>query len=215
MMRTYLVFGLLYATLASCETPSRPAAVATLHTTPLAPRATAADLSRTQQFLRWYLAFSERRDTSVAPLLRYVLPPAGPERQAFLAQTAKNDVSPTGYIILHERKARNYLDSLQASGYFSAGFLVRYEASLQQRRAALIAEKQTENGAVPGFEADEIFNTQDLYQLADVASLTLAPRAEQSNTLTAVYHLPVGPESFYLYTSRQARRIVIDRIVVH
>jgi hypothetical protein len=53
--------------------------------------------------LQWYLAFVERRDSSVNPLLRYPLPPAGPERQEFLRQMPAADVTPTPYVVLNER----------------------------------------------------------------------------------------------------------------
>jgi len=191
-----LALGLLGMALGNCDSrPAQPAAVAL----------TRPDSLRLQGFLRWYLAFAERRDTSLAPLLRYALPPAGAERRAFLAQTVPADISTTGYIVLNERKAANYFDRLQASGYFSAGFLRRQAASPRQRAAVLHQERQTENGAVPGFEADEVFNTQDLYGAAEISQLRPA-------ATPAVYQLPVGIESFYFYTRREQGQVVIDSI---
>lgn len=204
--------------LAGCDSRSRPTAAPAVGPAPSvtssSPSAidSSADLPRLRQFLRWYLAFSERRDSSVAPLLRYPLPPAGPDRQAFLRQLTAADVSPTGYVVLNERRVATYLDSLRASNYFSVGFLARQAASLHQRGAALAAERETENGAMPGFEADEIFNAQDLYQPADIARLRVAPAAYQTHPAAPVYQLPLGPASFFLYTRQEQGRVVLDSI---
>lgn len=210
-----LTLGLL---LSGCDTPARPAAAPVAAPSPTADSAPAAskstaDLPRLRQFLHWYLAFAERSDSSVSPLLRYPMPPAGPKRQEFLRQMPAADVTSKPYVVLNERKAATYVDSLRASGYFSAGFLARLAASLHQRGAALIAEPEPEMGVTPGFEGDEIFDgAQDLYQPADIAQLRLAPAAQQTQSATRVYQLPLGDESFCLYTRAEQGRVVLDSI---
>ena len=203
LLATMLVTQLL----SGCEPPHRP---------PVAPAtaaaATAADLPRLRRFLRWYLAFSERRDTSLFPLLNYVLPPPGPERQAFLTSIPRANISPVGYVTLNPRKARVFADSLRASGYFTAGFLARYEASLLRRGAALVADPQTENGVEPGFDADEVFRAQDLYEPAELAGLALAPARDQHDPAQPVYQLPVGSDRFLFYTRREAGQVAVDSI---
>lgn len=207
-----LALGLLFT---GCDTrpssvaaPSAPTAASSL-----AARDPVADLPHLRQFLHWYLAFVERRDSSVSPLLRYPLPPAGPERQEFLRQTPTADISPTSYVVLNERKATTYIDSLRVSGYFSAGFLARLAASLHQRGADLVAEPEPDMGVTPGFEGDELFDgAQDLYQPTDIARLRLAPAAQQATAAARVYQLPLGDERFCLYTRAEQGRVVIDSI---
>lgn len=213
-----LNLGLL---LTGCDTrpgpaamPSAATAVTTSPATPTpAVSGPVADLPRLRQFLRWYLAFAERRDSSVSPLLRYPLPPAGPERQEFLRQMPAADVASTPYVVLNERKAATYVDSLRASGYFSAGFLARLAASLHQRGVGLVAEPEPELGVVPGFEGDEVFDgAQDLYQPADIARLRLVLAAQQAPAAGRIYQLPLGSEGFYLYARQEQGRVVLDSI---
>ena len=180
--------------------------------TPKVAVATVADCTlRMKNFLRWYLGFVERSDTST---MFFNWPVSNPNDPLYSRPVPKGNVSHSKYIEFNKYKFEHYMDSLTESNYFSFSYLSEKRRSLFKRGAALDASKVDEPIAMNDFNADEIFFTQELYEPRNIN--TLKPYRDSKPTSgTLVYEFSGYDDSeskCLLYLKNENGLCVIDSI---
>lgn len=170
-----------------------------------------------KDFLRWYLNLTDyEKPHPDGSNFRLKWPITSDTDSASAASMKPENRSTTKFVQMDWPSVEKYLVTLDQSGYFSKSYLQQKHASLVQRGKALDAMKM-EDGVPQGFEADEVFWTQELYEAPVIDNL----RAYQGPGLAAgqaAYKLvmPGPPDSeewaFLLYTKMEQGKCVIDSI---
>jgi hypothetical protein len=172
-------------------------------------------LARTKGFLHWYYRYYNERnfprpDTSTW----FINYPITADDSASVKELRGN-ISSTPYLQLNRRKLEVYLDTLRRSGYFSESYLTNLRTSILRRGQKMEASKQSEGGVVEGFEADEVLDTQDIYNLSAIDKLAVYhPAGLQPGT--QAYRLELLPDEdfrWYFYLKNENGRCVIDSLI--
>lgn len=188
-------------------TKATPAVVATT-------LSTADCQSRMQKFMRWYLGFASRNDTST---MIFNWPVEDPNEPQLSSSITRGNVSKSRFIEFNAAKFENYMDSLQASGYFSTSYLQHLRSDMGSRGRELAAAHITEpvEMAEFGFSADPVFYVQELFTPEDVARLRYYHSVKAAPG-TRVYGLPAPDGStgigFPLFVKTENGLCVIDSI---
>lgn len=198
--------GLLAGALTYCHSPDQPAATAAAPPTE-APPATAAPAAASalscpatvRAFLSWYYHNQERLATY--QVLSY------PEQAAASFEVPAGHISASGRYELNAAGLTRYLALLDSTGFFAPAFLAAKRTELT-RKAARLASFGAADGPPPGFDADLLFYTQELYEPEDLDSLRLAPAA----TGPDVVLLPILGRRWEFATTQQHSRCVITGI---
>jgi hypothetical protein len=172
---------------------------------------------RMKSFLRWYRESTngEKPDATHGGSW-FKLPVDAAKDPEYAAKVPPQERSSTKYVEVNWPNIEQYLRWLGKSGYFSESYLQTKRASMTRRGKALEVAKQ-EVEVFDGFEADEVFWTQELYEPPTVDHL----QAYQEPGLAAgqtAYKLvldgaPTDDEwAFLLYTKSEKGRCVIDSI---
>lgn len=168
---------------------------------------------RMKGFLRWYLALVDYEKPAVEGAHVQFKWPITPETDsAFAASVQPEDRSPTKYIQMNWPSVDKYVATLRRSGYFSQSYLREKRASIIERGQKMEAAKM-EDGVFEGFDADEVFWTQELYEPGDVDRLQPYPDAALRPGQFA-YKVPTAVPyyGFLLYLKTENGTCVIDSV---
>lgn len=166
-----------------------------------------------QGFLRWYLALVDYEKPAVEGAhVQFKWPITADTDSAFAAKVKPEDRSPTKYVQMNWPSVDRYVATLRRSGYFSQSYLQEKRESIIERGKALEAA-QLEDGILEGFDADEVFWTQELFEPGDVDRLQPYPDARLKPGHFA-YKVPTAVPyfGFLLYLKNENGACVIDSV---
>ena len=187
------------ATVRESSKPTPPVAAS-----PAPPAATSApkDCPATvRTFLQWYYQNQERLATYV--VLSY------PQSAAAAFEVPPGHVSKSGRYELNEPGLAQYIGLLDSTGFFSASFLANKKQELA-RKAGRLTSFRPDDGPPPGFDADLLFYSQELYEPEDLGSLRLKPGAAAGQS--AVVVLPIMDRRWEFTVAQQSAGCVITAI---
>jgi hypothetical protein len=168
---------------------------------------------RMKGFLRWYLAqVDPQKEHPEGTYVSFKWPITPETDSAFAAGVKPEDRSTTKYIQMDWPSIDKYVATLRKSGYFSESYLREKRASIIERGKAMEAEKM-EDGVFDGFDVDEVFRTQELYEPGDVERLQpykdarLKPGSFAYKVPTAVPYF-----GFLLYLKNENGQCVLDSV---
>jgi hypothetical protein len=208
MMKRAWIFVLAGA-FTHCNTPPDQSAT-TVATAPAteAPSATSAPTAAStasgcpatvRAFLSWYYQNQERLATY--QVLSY------PQQVAASFEVPAGHISKSGRYELNEAGLTRYLSLLDSTGFFSPAFLTSKRTELTHK-AAQLASFGAADGPPPGFDADLLFYTQELYEPEDLDSLRVAPQGAGPATVL----LPIMGRRWEFATTQQQGRCMITNI---
>lgn len=156
-------------------------------------------LEQQRAFLKWYLVNFEKLD-SVSNIIKY------PKQMLSQLGSKKSNSSSTKYYQFNSENMNAYLDDLEKSGYFSKYYIDNKRKDMLKRGKILDANKQ-EEGPAYGFEFDEVFHTQEMYTIDNIADLK--PDSSRRNA-----YIIQMMENFkwVLYVNNKNGKCVIDSI---
>jgi hypothetical protein len=166
---------------------------------PTAAPSAPACLATVRAFLSWYYQNQERLATY--QVLSY------PQQVAASFEVPAGHISKSGRYELNEAGLTRYLALLDSTGFFAPAFLASKRTELT-RKAAQSASVGATDGPPPGFDADLLFYTQELYEPEDLDSLQLAPQG----TGPATVLLPIFGRRWEFATAQQQGRCMITSI---
>lgn len=153
-----LMLGVLLG-LIGCGTSPNDASSTVRHV----PAVSSADCQATvRRFLEWYYQNQERLPTHL--VLRY------PKEVAAAFEVPAVHVSSSGRYELDEAGLKQYIGILDSTGFFSASFLAAKKQELT-RKARRLASFRPAEGPPPGFDADMLLYTQEIYEPEDISNL--------------------------------------------
>lgn len=198
----------LAGALTHCHTPDHldtNVAIAPAVETPSVPSDSAAVptpddcLATVRAFLSWYYQNQERLATH--QVLSY------PQQVAASFEVPAGHISKSGHYELNEKGLTRYLALLDSTSFFSPTFLTNKRTELT-RKAAQLVSFGAADGPPPGFDADLLFYTQELYEPEDLDSLQLASQSSGPATVL----LPVLGRRWEFATTQQQGHCVITSI---
>lgn len=207
MMKRAWIY-VLAGTLTYCNAPDRTATTVATEpaaktppatSTPTAPPVLGDCPATVRAFLSWYYQNQERLATY--QVLSY------PRQAAASFEVPAGHISKSGRYELNEAGLTRYIALLDSTNFFSAAFLASKRTELT-RKATRLASFGAADGPPPGFDADLLFYTQELYEPEDLDSLRLAPWGSGPATVL----LPILGRRWEFATTQQHGRCVITNI---
>ncbi len=196
---------MIAATLAACGGPESATVV---RQPPAANSAPAAIMvsndcrASVRDFLEWYYQNQERLATYV--VLNY------PQIASGAYEVPPGHVSKSGRYELNELGLTQYIALLDSTGFFSSSFLSNKKQELASK-ASKLASFRANDGPPPGFEADLLLYTQELYEPEDLDNLRLKPSVTGKQASVVV--LPIMDRRWEFVVAEQNTRCVITDIL--